>query len=405
MRFCLVTTFYPPQHFGGDGLFVYHLANALAERDHEVEVVHCADAYRTLAGPRDAAKASFPNHPKVLVHTLRSALGALSPLWTQQVGGPGPKSRALREILASSFDVIHFHNISLIGGPRVLSYGDAVKLYTLHEFWLVCPTHTMFRMNREPCREAVGCARCMIAHHRPPQAWRFTQLVARCAKHVDTFLSPSRYGIDVHRRFGFDGPMQHLPNFVRTSDDPVRSLARERRTFLYAGRLERLKGVGPLMDFFRDWEGGRLRIAGTGSEREALEARAAGCERIEFLGQLDGPAMREAFRQATALIVPSLASEQMPLVILEALAQETPVIGNDTGAVREVIEESEGGVVYRDIAELERHLTNFVENPERAIALGVRGEQVARGRWSEDLHLERYFTLIDELEKTRSVSR
>ena len=32
LRFCLVTTFYPPFHFGGDGVFVYRLAQALAER-------------------------------------------------------------------------------------------------------------------------------------------------------------------------------------------------------------------------------------------------------------------------------------------------------------------------------------------------------------------------------------
>ena len=34
LRFCMVTTFYPPYHFGGDAVFVHRLAQALAEEGH-----------------------------------------------------------------------------------------------------------------------------------------------------------------------------------------------------------------------------------------------------------------------------------------------------------------------------------------------------------------------------------
>jgi hypothetical protein len=46
MRICMVTTFYPPYHFGGDAVFVQALARALTSAGHQVEVVHCEDAYR-----------------------------------------------------------------------------------------------------------------------------------------------------------------------------------------------------------------------------------------------------------------------------------------------------------------------------------------------------------------------
>ena len=90
------------------------------------------------------------------------------------------------------FDVIHFHNVSLAGGPGVLEYGDAVKLYTTSEHWLVCPMHVLFRYNREPCVEP-HCLRCTVAFRRPPQLWRYTGLLERAVKHVDLFLSPSRF--------------------------------------------------------------------------------------------------------------------------------------------------------------------------------------------------------------------
>jgi hypothetical protein len=46
VRFCMVTTFYPPYHFGGNAVFVRSLARALVSQGHEVEVVHCENAYR-----------------------------------------------------------------------------------------------------------------------------------------------------------------------------------------------------------------------------------------------------------------------------------------------------------------------------------------------------------------------
>src|SRR5512132_636493 len=136
LRFCMITTFYPPYNFGGDGIFVHRLSNELARRGHQVDVIHCIDAYRMVAG-RDPAN-DYDNHPNVKVHGLKSALGWLSPLATQQTGLPFFKSRELHAVLGQNFDVIHYHNISLLG-PKVLQYGRGLKLYTMHEYWLVCP--------------------------------------------------------------------------------------------------------------------------------------------------------------------------------------------------------------------------------------------------------------------------
>jgi len=61
VRFCMVTTFYPPFHYGGDATFVRGLSRALVARGHEVEVVHCEDAYRAVGGPpRVAGDADQP---------------------------------------------------------------------------------------------------------------------------------------------------------------------------------------------------------------------------------------------------------------------------------------------------------------------------------------------------------
>ena len=82
----MVTTFYPPFNFGGDGQYVRRLAHALARRGHRVEVIHDADAYRVLGGSADPAPPDEP--PGVTVHTLRSRTPVLSCLATQQLGRP-----------------------------------------------------------------------------------------------------------------------------------------------------------------------------------------------------------------------------------------------------------------------------------------------------------------------------
>ena len=110
LKFCMITTFYPPYNFGGDGIFIYRLSNELARRGHHVDVIHCADAYLVLqpSGPRS----EYPNHPNVEVHRLKSRAGFLSPLLTQQTGVPLLKRRKIKGLLTeNAYDVIHYHNM------------------------------------------------------------------------------------------------------------------------------------------------------------------------------------------------------------------------------------------------------------------------------------------------------
>src|SRR5712692_1478003 len=138
----MVTTFYPPWHFGGDAVQVYRLSEALAERGHEVDVVHSIDAYRLKR--RGAPEIAFTHHPGVRTHALESRRPSLAALAAHQLGRPALYDRRLRAILQDGPDVIHFHNVSLMGAPGVLELGRAVKLYTAHEYWLICPTHLLF---------------------------------------------------------------------------------------------------------------------------------------------------------------------------------------------------------------------------------------------------------------------
>src|SRR6516164_7227628 len=109
----MITAFYPPFNFGGDGIFVHRLTHALARDGHEVHVIHDADAYRLLARGRASLPRS-PDTPNVTVHTIqRSKHSFIELLASHQLGKPFGAHRRIRDILSSMpFDVVHFHNVS-----------------------------------------------------------------------------------------------------------------------------------------------------------------------------------------------------------------------------------------------------------------------------------------------------
>src|SRR5579862_9326223 len=400
LRFCHLSIFYPPHSFGGDAMYLYRLAQALAQRGHEVDVIHCLDSYRALEKQEPADDVS--NHPNITVHRLKSRAGFLSPLIAQQTGQTWPKTtRILEVLLGKKFDVIHYHNISLFG-PKVLElkpdYTDFIKLYTTHEHWLICPMHVLWKNNERLC-EKPDCLRCTLAFRRPPQWWRFTGLLDRCAASVDAFLSPSEFTLRMHQERGFRHPMQRVPHFV-----PQRALApatagpapHPRPFFLFVGRLEKIKGLHTLIPLFRSYAHADLLVAGSGSEEAELRREAADCSNIVFLGALGQERLQELYRCAIAVLVPSVCYEVFGMVLLEAFMQRTPVIARALGGLEEVVNESQGGFVYRKDDELLAAMERLRTDPLVRREMGERGFRTCEARWSEDAHIETYFRVLSE---------
>jgi glycosyltransferase involved in cell wall biosynthesis len=403
LRFCFVTTFYPPYNFGGDGIAVRRLANALAEREHHVEVVHCVDAFTMLQSRDMPPIGDYNDHPAIVHHGLHSRAGFLSPLITQQTARPGLKGPRLRQVLRDGrFDVVHFHNASLIG-LTALGYARAITLYTLHEHWLVCPMHVLWRFNREPCPEK-RCIRCTIRGGRPPQLWRYTGVLERSLRHVDAFIAPSVFTRDKHLEFGLKvkAPIVHIPNFLPRprpveGDDPSPNPA---PYFLFVGRLERVKGAHTLVDAFTRYTDTALLIAGTGNDAAQLRAQAAASPHVHFLGQVDHGRLEKLMRHAIAVIVPSVGYEVFPTAVLETNAQGTPVIGRRLGPLPEMLE-GRGGLTYRDEAELIGAIKLLRNDQARRNALGARGREEYDAEWTPERHLGRYFDLIDTLQSEK----
>ena len=409
LTFCMVTTFYPPYHFGGEAMYLYRLVNALAERGHRVTVVHCVglvpDAHRRAAArrvppspERHGAFARKPWRPRCL-----AALTYLS-------GRPGLKRGALREIFdTTAFDVVHFHLVTLFG-PGVIDMAPpgALRLYTTHDHWLVCPMYDLWRYNRELCEQpdvpplpgVVPPSAAALALHAPPRPRAAT---------VDLFLAPSRSTIDQHRRRGFRYPIEQLPYFLplergerQPPSEPVRAAGRQ--------------AVLPLRRPAREAEGGPdadrgvpalrrrtdLLLAGDGVYAEELRRQAEGLDHVRFLGRVHPDELRGLYRGAVATLVPSLVYETFGFITLESLAQRTPVVATELGAVGELARESGGGLTYGDEDGALAALDRLLDEPGLREELGDRGHGAFLERWSEEPHIERYLSLIADARARRS---
>ena len=410
MRFLMLTSFYPPHAFGGDATYVRQLAQALARRGHQVRVVYCYDAYRMAGGqvppdvPPDAPLGA--GSEAVSVRQLASRFGRLSALISQQTGRPGLKQAALTAEFAQDWDVVHFHNMSLIGGPAVLAQSRApVTLVTAHDHWLICASHILWKNNAKAC-DGRTCLSCQIRSGKPPQLWRIGGrtggrlggLMRRSLAHVDHIFAPSSFTRAALLDQGITRPVTVLPNFapafleVMVPHDPP-----QRPGFLYVGRVTASKGIDRLAALFADRPQYDLRIIGDGDLLEAMQARFAGQPNVIFLGRQAQSDLAGHYRAATALMLPSLAPETFGLTTIEAFSQATPAIVRDAGGAGEAVEHGRTGFVYVRDSDCLAAMDRLAGDPDLRAAMGLAARAAFDARFREADHIAAYLAQIEKV--------
>lgn len=396
LKIALVNTFYPPYNFGGDGVYLRRFAHALARYGCDVHILHDTETYKALARKPLGDIVPLEEPQGVTVTRLQSPLGAVSTLITHQTGRPLAHSRQLRDFFKTEFDVTHFHNVSAIGGPGILSMGSGVRLYTAHEHWLVCPTHILWRHNREVC-EKRECLKCQIVYRRPPQLWRHTGLLERQAANIDAFIALSRSSAENHKRFGFDREMRVLPSFLPDAPSAQRKASSNKPYALFVGRLEKLKGLQDLIPSFRNNAALDLVVVGEGEYRSELEALAGGASNIKFLGSRTPDELEEIYREAIAVVLPSVCQEVFPLVALEAFRAGAPIVARNLGPFPEIVDKSGAGALFNTGDEAFASVKRLVDDKALRETMGRRGRAAFEARWSEKAALSAYFNLIAEI--------
>ncbi len=134
---------------------------------------------------------------------------------------------------------------------------------------------------------------------------------------------------------------------------------------VFLGRVERIKGVHTAIAVARG-AGRSLVIAGNVPEghRSYFESEVlphVDGERIRYVGPVDDAGKNRLLGEAAALLMPVEWEEPFGIVMAEALACGTPVVGSARGAVPEVVEHGTSGFVCRSLEELIEAIGRLVE--------------------------------------------
>jgi glycogen(starch) synthase len=194
---------------------------------------------------------------------------------------------------------------------------------------------------------------------------------------ADLVVWPGGDVLDVYRRFiGFDLPdaeRVRLPlEHPADPPDPLRGATGEPLRILYAGRLQRVKGVLELVDgcsrLAGEWRlamiGGDTPTAPLGrSMRDTIETMCAGDPRVSLLDGVSREELQGTFVHHDLLAVPS-RFDVWPNVALEAMRAGLPVLATPVGGLAEIVEDGVTGWHATDTGpvaiqgSLERLLTN-----------------------------------------------
>jgi colanic acid/amylovoran biosynthesis glycosyltransferase len=149
------------------------------------------------------------------------------------------------------------------------------------------------------------------------------------------------------------------------------------------GRLVHLKGqallIEALAELARRGVESRLTLVGDGPKRAELEAlarRRGVSERVRFAGAVGQDAIRDHYRAADICCLPSLA-EGLPVVLMEAMALEVPVISTRIMGIPELVEHDANGLLVTPgrLDELTEALERLIADPSLRRRLGRAGRE------------------------------
>lgn len=184
------------------------------------------------------------------------------------------------------------------------------------------------------------------------------------------------------------------------------------KIILFVGRLNEQKGVEYLIkampNVISKVKNAKLLIIGEGDHRKYLqkitnELKLNGF--IEFLGPKKQNEIAYYYNLADVFVLPSVTSsigtEAFGLVLIEAMACGTCVIGSSSGGIKEIIRNNVNGLIFQEKnpEELAVKITKVLEDTKLREKLSINGLMYARQNYSWNIISNKFLKLYDKLLK------
>lgn len=345
MRVFLVNNLYKPYSRGGAETTVESTARTMRDAGHDVHVVTLGRSsdvhwfWRTRTTAEDGI--TVHRYAPMQWFNYVNNIGRM-PMWLRVLWhawdaiedfGYWVLRRRIRQLQP---DHVYTHNVKGMG-MMILRAGRfaAAHTHVLHDVQLLTPSGLMWH-GQENHWTVTGTLAAI-----------YRRVTKSYTQHIRTVEGPTQWIIDTHRFFGLFEHARAVKTVQTLPVAPAREVPRReggKKIFLYVGQIEVHKGVEFLIRAWREYSAqypeSQLHIAGEGALLPVIHLQSQG-QKITVHGRLSHDDLGRLYRDADALVVPSLCYENAPTVIHEAHAHGLHVIASRIGGIPELVVQSD----------------------------------------------------------------
>lgn len=180
-------------------------------------------------------------------------------------------------------------------------------------------------------------------------------------------------------------PIDVVPASIRLEKFTPNNTQTVANRLLTVGRLVSKKGhiyaIDAISDIVEDYPNVEYHIIGAGTKEQDIRDRAKEqgvASNVSFLGKVSDDRLQQEFSEAAVFVLPCVINESgdrdgIPVVLMEAMAMETPCVSTYVSGIPELITDGDTGVLVpeRDAGLLAKAIESLLEDQRRRDSIGA----------------------------------
>ncbi len=350
MKIVFVTQAYPPFSIGGVEVYAAELSNFLKATDEVFVFTAVVDETRPIHEIED----HLIDNVHIRTINKRPRYKHINDLYfDNQVD-----QAFLRYLEETDADIVHIHHLRHLSNNIVNIAKNRFQIpvvYTMHMPWLFDIFTFSLENESQVTEDERHCYKLELK---------------RVTDSIDIFLSPSKFMIEEARKAEVaESKLHHLP----FGHDPSQIKYKTRKfrkdspiCFGFMGRVSLAKGVWILIDAFLQMtnKSAQLKIYGSlDSDTQSLKNNQPA--NVQYMGEYNKNDINGIFEEVDVIVLPSITSENYPIVIQEAILGGICTVASDVGGVAELIQHEKTGFLFTrgNQRQLVRILNRIADNP------------------------------------------